>query len=126
MAKSSKNTSNKNKKKQRSRSTSPQVNAPTQRTPNGPNRHTRVAEAINAGVRQLMSSGSKALTVRRNQNQGSDATVQQGDASTVVNASSVNILDDPNSRTNATLEHGAVDLSALLLSELGPRSPSSS
>jgi len=75
------------------------VNAPTQRTPNGLNRHTRVAEAIGAGmtgVRQLVSSGSKALTGRRNQNQGSDATVQQGDASTVVNASSLNVLDDPN------------------------------
>jgi len=48
------------------------------------------------GVRQLVSSGSKALTGRRNQNQGSGATVQQGDASTVVNASSVSVLNDPN------------------------------
>jgi len=126
MAKSSKNTSNKNKKKQRSRSTSPQVNAPTQRTPNGPNWRTRVAEAINAGVtgvRQLVSSGSKALTGRRNQNQGSDAAAQQGDASTVVNASSVKVLDDPNLRTNATLECGAEDPNASLLSDLGSRVP---
>jgi len=104
-----------NKKKQRSSSTSPQVNAPMQHTPNGPNQRTRVAEAINTGVtgvRQLVSSGSKALTGRRNQNQGSDATVQQVDASTVVNASSVNVLNDPNLRTNTMLEYGAEDPNA--------------
>jgi len=123
MAKSSKNTSNKNKKKQRSRSTSLQVNAPTQHTPSGPNQHTRITEAINAGVRQLVCSGSKALTGRRNQSQGSNAAVQQGNTSTTVNTSSVNVLDDPNSRTNRTLEYGAVDPNALLLSELGSRTP---
>jgi len=78
---------------------------------------------LNTGVQQLVSSGLKALTGRRNQNQGSEATVQQGDASTTVNASSVNVLDDPNSRTNTTLEYGAVDPNALLLSELGSRVP---
>jgi len=91
------------------------VNAPMQHTPNGPNQRTRVAEAINTGVtgvRQLVSSGSKALTGRRNQNQGSDATVQQVDASTVVNASSVNVLNDPNLRTNTMLEYGAEDPNA--------------
>jgi len=127
MAKSSKKSSKKkNQKKQQSGSTSPQVNAPTKRSPNGPNRRTRVADAINAGVtgvRQLVSSGLKALTGRQNQNQGSDAMVQQGDASTVVNASSVNVLDDPNLRTNTTLEHGAEDPNTSLLSELGSRTP---
>jgi len=123
MVKSSKNTLNKNKNKQRSRSTSPQVNAPTQRTPSGRNQRTRVAEAISTGVRPLVSSGSKALTGRRNQSQGSNATVQQGDASTIVNAASVNVPDDPNSRTNITLECGAVDPNAWLLSELGSPAP---
>jgi len=123
MAKSSKNTSNKNKKKLHSRSTSPQVNAPMQRTPSGPNQRSIVAEAINAGVRQLVSSGLKALTGRQNQSQGSNAAAQQGDASTTVNASMVSVPNDPNSRTNTTLEHGAVDPNALLLLELGSRVP---
>jgi len=112
MAKSSKTRSNKNKNKQHSRSTSPQVNIPMQHALNGPNQHTIVADAINAGVWQLVSSGSKALTGRRNQNQGSGATAQQSDASAVVNASSNNVLDDPNSRTNTTLECGAEDPNA--------------
>jgi len=120
MAKSSKSFSSKNKMKQRSRSTSLQVNAPTKRTPSGlTQRASRVADAISTGVRQLVSSGSKALAGRRNQSQSLNATVQQGDASTTVNASSINVPDDPNSRTNTTLECGAVDPNALLLSELG-------
>jgi len=123
MAKSLKNTSNRNKKKQRSRSTSPQVNAPTQRTPSGPNQHARVAEAINAGVRQLVISALKALTGRQNQSQSSNAMVQQGNASAMVNAPSVNVPDDPNSRMNTTLECRAVDPNASLLSELGSRAP---
>jgi len=49
--------------------------------------------------------------------------VQQGDASMIVNASSVNVPDDPNSRTNTTLEYVAMDLNASLLSELGSRTP---
>ena len=51
-AKSSKNTANQNKK-QSSRSPSPQASAPMQRTPNapnGPNRRTRVAEAIDSSA----------------------------------------------------------------------------
>jgi len=115
----------KNKKKQHSRSTSPQVNAPMQRTPSGPTQCTsRVVEAISTGVWQLVSSGSKALTGRRNQSQNSNAMVQQDDASTIVSASSVNAPNDPNSGTNATLvEHGAMDPNALLLSELGSPAP---
>jgi len=48
---------------------------------------------------------------------------QQGNASTVANASSVNVLNDPNLRTNATLECGAEDSNASLPSELGSRVP---
>jgi len=122
MAKSSKSSSSKNKKKQCSRSTSPQVNAPTQRTPSGATQRTsRVADVISTGVRQLVSSGSRALDGRRNQSQSSNAMVQQEDASTTVNASSVNVPDDLNSRTNTMLEYGAVDPNALLLSELGSK-----
>jgi len=62
MAKSSKNTSN--KKKIGSKGASPHANAPTQRTPNGPNPRTRVSEAFSTDVRQLVNSGSKALTRR--------------------------------------------------------------
>jgi len=114
----------KNKKKQRSRSTSPQVNVPTQRTPIGlMQRTTRVVEAIATGVRQLMGSGSKATSGRRGKNQGSNATVQQGDASTIANTSSVNVPDSNNSGTNTTQECGAVDPNASLLSELGSRTP---
>ena len=116
--------SSKNKKKQCSRSTSPQVNAPMQRTPSGPKqRPSRVTEAVSTGVRQLVSSGLNALTGRRNQSQNSSVTAQQGDASMTVNASSVDVPNDPSSGTNAMLECGAMDPNVLLLSELGSRAP---
>jgi len=112
----------KNKKKQRSRSTLPQMNAPMQRTPSGAVHHaTRaVANAVNAGVRQIISSGSKAM--RRGKNQGSNATLQQGNASAIATTVSVNVPDS-NLRTNTTLEYGAVDPNASLLSELGLQTP---
>jgi len=116
--------SSRNKKKQHSRSTSLQVNAPMQRTPSGPTqRASRVVEAISTGVWQLASSGSKALTGRRNQSQSSNAAVQQCNASTIANASSVNVPDDPNLGTNTMLECGAMDPNASSLSELGSRAP---
>jgi len=94
-----------------------------QRTPSGPvQRATRdVADAITTGVRQMLNSGLKAM--QRGKNQGLNATVQQGDASTIANTSSVKVPNSNNSRTNATLEHGAVNPNASLLSEFGSRTP---
>jgi len=49
--------------------------------------------------------------------------VQQGDASTIVNAPSTSVPDGSNSGTNATQECGLMDPDASLLSELGSRTP---
>jgi len=48
----------KNKKKKHSRSTSPQMNAPMQRTPSGPAQRTTrvVANAVTTGVQQIILS----------------------------------------------------------------------
>jgi len=70
--------------------------------------------------------------MRRGKNQDSDATVQQGDestmvqqddASTTVNAQSTSVPDGGNSGNNTTQEHGVMDPNALMLSELGSRTP---
>jgi len=56
--------------------------------------------------------------------QGNTSNVaQQGDASTIVNASSANVPDSGNSGTNTTQEHGVMDSNASFLSELGSRAP---
>jgi len=68
-----------------------------------------------------MSSGLKAM--RQNKNQGSDATVQQDDASTTANAPSASATDNSNSSANTTQEYGAMDSNASMLSDLGPRAP---
>jgi len=66
--------------------------------------------------------------MRQGKNQGSDATVQQGDASTmvqqgdastIVNAPSASLPDGSNSGTNTTQEYGVMDPDVSLLSELG-------
>jgi len=79
------------------------VNAPTQRTQSGLTQRTTrvVANAITSGVRQMPSSGSKAK--RQGKNQGLNATVQEGDASTKANVSSANVPDSNNSGPNASL-----------------------
>jgi len=99
------------------------VNVVTQRTPSGAvqNAGRVMAEAVSAGARRTLNSGSKAM--RRSKNQDSDDAVQQGDVSTTVNAQSASIPDGGNSGTNATQEHGAMDPGALMLSELGSRAP---
>ena len=65
--------------------------------------------------------------MRWDKNQGSDATVQQGDASTmvqqgdastIVNAPSTSVPDGSNSGTNTTQEHGVMDPDASLLAHL--------
>jgi len=111
------------KRRSHSRSTSPHANAPTQHTPAGTMQRTTkvVANAATTAARQLMSSGSKAM--RRNKNQGLDAMVQQGDASTAANAQSANASDNSNLGANVTQEYGAMDPNALMLSDLGSRSP---
>jgi len=119
----------KNKKKQHSRSTSLQVNAPTQCTPSGPTQRTTrvVADAI-TGMRQMLSSGSKAMQRGKSQDSSATAqqgdastTAQQGDASTIANAPSAKALDSNNPGTNATQECGVMDPNTSLLSELGSR-----
>jgi len=112
----------KNKKKQRSRSTSPQLNAPMQRTPNAPTQRTpRVVSDAIAGMQWVLSSSSKAI--RRGKNQDLGATVQQGNASTIANAPSASPPDSSNLGANAMKEHGVMDPDASLLSELGSRAP---
>jgi len=76
-----------------------------------------MADAVSAGVRRMLDSGLKVM--RRNKNKGLDDTVQQGDASTIVNAPSTIVPDGGNSGTNATQEYGAMDPDASMLSELG-------
>jgi len=71
-----------------------------------------VANAATAAARQLMSSGSKAM--RRNKNQGLDATEQHGDVSTTANAPSASAPDNSNSSANTTQEYGATDSNALM------------
>jgi len=90
------------KRRSRSRSTSPHTNAPTQHATAGIMQCMSkvVANAATTAVRQLMSSGSKAM--RRNKNQGPDATVQQGDASTTANVQGANASNNSNSGVNAT------------------------
>jgi len=104
---------------------SPHADAPTQHTPAGIMQRASkvVANAATAAARQLMSSGSKAM--RRNKNQGSDATsmVQQGDASMTANAQGANASNYSNWGVNAMQEHGAMDPNASLLSDLGSRAP---
>jgi len=104
------------KRRSRSRSTSPHTNAPTQHATAGIMQCMSkvVANAATTAVRQLMSSGSKAM--RRNKNQGPDATVQQGDASTTANVQGANASNNSNSGVNATQEHGTMDPNASLLS----------
>jgi len=57
--------------------------------------------------------------MRRGKNQDSDDAVQQGDASTMVNAQNTSAPDGGNSGNNAMQEHGAMDPDASMLSELG-------
>jgi len=111
------------KRRSRSRSTSPHANASTQHTPAGIVQRTTkvVANAATTAARQLMSSGSKAM--RRNKNQGSDATVQQDDALAAANAQSANAFNNSSSGANATQEYGAVDPNASMLSDLELRTP---
>jgi len=80
-----------------------------------------VANAATTAARQLMSSASKAM--QRNKNQGSDATVQQGDASTTANVQGANASNNSNSSVNTTQAHGAMDPNASLLSDLESRAP---
>jgi len=70
--------------------------------------------------------------MRRGKNQDSDATVQQGDestmiqqgdASTIVNVQSTSVPDGGNTVTNTTQEHGVMDPDASMLLELGLRAP---
>jgi len=111
------------KRRSRSRSTSPHTNAPTQHAPARIMQRASkvVANAATTAARQLMSSGSKAM--QRNKSQGLDATVQQGDASTTVNAQGANASNNSNSGVNATQEHGAMDPNASLLSDLESQAP---
>jgi len=111
------------KRRSRSRSTSPHTNALTQHTPAGIMQRTSkvVANAATAVARQLMSSGSKAI--RRNKNQGSDATVEQGDESTTANAQNASASNNYESGVNTTQEHAIVDPNASLLSDLESRAP---
>jgi len=80
-----------------------------------------VANAATAAARQLMSSGSKAM--RQNKNQGSDATVQQGDESMTTNAQGASAFNDNEWSVNATQEHATVDPNASLLSDLESQAP---
>jgi len=61
--------------------------------------------------------------MRRNKNQGSDATVQQGDESTTANAQGTSASNDNESGVNTTQEHATVDPNASLLSDLESRAP---
>jgi len=70
--------------------------------------------------------------MRRGKNQDSDATVQQGDestmvqqddASTIVNAQSTSVPDGGNLGNNTTQEHSVMDPNSSMLSELGSRAP---
>jgi len=76
-----------------------------------------VPNAVTAASRQILSSGLKAM--QRNKNQGSDATAQQGNASTTANAPSASTPDGNNLGANTTQEHGVMDSNASLLSDLG-------
>jgi len=69
----------------------------------------------------MLHSGSKVM--RRRKNQDSDAAVQQGDASTMVNAQNISVPDGGNSGNNTTQEHGVMDPDASMLSELGSQAP---
>ena len=104
------------------------MNVATQRTPSGAAQSASrvVTEAVSTGVRRILHSGSKVM--RRGKNQDSDATVQQGDestmvqqddASTIVNAQSTSVPDGGNSGNNATQECGVMDPDVSMLLELG-------
>jgi len=81
-----------------------------------------VINAVTTASRQILNSGSKAM--RRNKNQGLDATVQQGDASTIANAPSASAPDNNNLGANAMQEYGVMgDSNASMLSDLGSRAP---
>jgi len=94
-----------------------------QRTPVGIMQRTTkvVTNAVTAASRQLMNSGSKAM--RRNKNQGLDATVQQGDESTTANAPSASAPNNNNLGANTTQEYVVMDLNALMLLDPGSRAP---
>jgi len=110
------------KRRLRSRSTSPHANASAQPTLAGMiQRMKAVANAATTVARQLMSSGLKAM--QRNKNQGSDAAVQQGDASMAANAQSANASNNSNSGANVMQECRAVDPNASMLSDLESRTP---
>jgi len=81
-------------------------------------------------MRQMLSSGSKAMQRGKSQDSSATAqqgdastTAQQGDASTIANAPSAKALDSNNPGTNATQECGVMDPNTSLLSELGLRAP---
>jgi len=108
------------------------VNVGTQRTPINPaqNAGRVVANTVSTGVQRILDSGSKVM--QQSKNRDSDATVQQGDASTMiqqdvtsmtVNTPSISTPDGSNSGTNAMQEHGVMDPDASFLSELGSRAP---
>jgi len=111
------------------------VNVGAQRTPTNPvqNAGRVVADTVSTvstGVRRILDSGSKVM--RRDKNQDSNATVQQDNASTMiqqdvtsmtVNTSSISTPDGGNSGNNATQEYGVMDPDASFLLELGSRTP---
>jgi len=122
----------KNRRTRRPRSRSTQVNVGTQRTPINPvqNAGRVVANAVSTGAQRTLDSGSKVM--RRSKNRDSDATVQQGDASAMiqqditsmtVNTPSSSTPDGGNSGTNAAQEHSVMDPEASFQSELGSRAP---
>jgi len=85
-------------------------------------RTTKVdTNAATTAAQQLMSSSSKAM--RQNKNQGSDATVQQGNALTTANAPSASTPDNNNLGANTTQEHGVMDSNASMLLDLGSQAP---
>ena len=121
----------KNRRPRRSRSRSPQVNDGVQRTPTNPAQRViaDAASALSTGVRRVFDSGTKIMS-RRNKNQDTSATVQQGDASMVaqqdtasmmVNTPSVNTPDGSNTKNNTTQECGVMDSDTSFLSEFGAR-----
>ena len=80
-----------------------------------------VTNAVTAASRQMLHSSLKAM--RRHKNQGSDATVQQGNAPTTASAPSASAPDNNNLGANAIQEYGVMDSNASLLSDLGSRAP---
>jgi len=108
------------------------MNVRAQRAPTNPvqNAGRVVADTISTGVRRILDSGSKVM--RRSKNRDSNATVQQDDASTMiqqdvasmtVNTPSISTPDGGNSGNNTTQEYGVMDPDDSFLSELGSRTP---